>query len=517
VETSNRDPSLEELIRAVESHFEPRLVDLPQRSLREALNLSEGPEDQPLAPGTDDLATPDPDPDLDTDPDDGELDVPSIPPPTHDASPDTPAAPPHLCQTDPFSIRRLRRLAADDPSGWRERLRTHLPDQVRHDIEAGYANAEATLRQVLLAHCPQLVPAPASSIGVETVRRARQLLSVVLEHDGELPAGEAVTNDGLHMLRTHAVALERADGRGRLSPESASRAMSLVRVALNGWLEARGKPLMTAAPPAVPAPPRPPQKTVPLRRVWQLLRAAEPWERVAIALAVGAGLREPEIAAVRLGDVATHELSPKAAVRFGLLPGINLTLLRVRDPNHDERVRWLPLPPWVTQTIRSTPRRGARGRDDPHTRLVPAGAAPSLSATLRRLQGDAPAGRRIAPSDLRRTFQGLARRAGCSRQVVRGTWFQSGDANCWPRRWHRAQVGLWRLAESWADFGGGVASQFVDQVDLVPRRARPGCKASDPEIVPAKRRRPAPLPSRLRELPPAPATGEARRQFKETQ
>jgi integrase len=524
VETSSREPSLEELIRAVESHFEPQLVDLPQRPLREAPNLSEGPEDQPLAPRTDDLATPDPDlepvdPDLAQagdpdpallqyypDPDDGELDVPSIPPPPVDPTPETPAAPPHLCQTDPLSIRRLRRLAADDPSGWRERLRTHLPDHVRHDIEAGYASAEATLRQVLLAHCPQLVPPLASSIGVETVRRARQLLSVVLEHDGELASCEAVTNDALHMLRTHAVALERADGRGGLSPESASRAMSLVRAALDGWLEARGESLLDPAPPAAPAPPRPPQRTALLRRVWKLLRDSSPAERIKIGLAVGAGLREPEIEALRTGDLAVREVPPKVAVRLGLLPGVSLLFVSVRGLSDPAQVRWTPLPPWVAELILvARPRLGAEGEQGGP--LVPVGRAPSLSASLRRLQKDVrgEGGHRITPSDLRRTYQAIARRGGCSREVVRGTWSQRED-RAWPKRWHRAQAHLWRLAASWGDFSGGVASGFVDHVDLVPRRARPGCRAAGLEIAPkrSKRRNSGPLPSRVRELPPAP-------------
>ena len=421
-----------------------------------------------------------------------------------DADPDTAEVAPPPCAVEPFSVAGLRRLAVDNPD-WSRRLHAHLPPEVLRDIEVGRADRDASLAQVLLAHTPQLLPPTGDPYGVETVRRARQVLAVVKEHDGDMLANRASVR--LPVIWSNAAALERADGRRPLSPENVSRAMSLVRSALDGWLSARGEAPLAPADPVVPAPPRPPQRTVPLRRVWQLLRDASPAEMIKIGLAVGAGLREPEIEALCTGDLAVREVPPKVAVRLGLLPGVRLMFVRVRlsDP---AQTRWTPLPAWVAELI-LVARPGLGTEREEAGPLVPAGLAPSLTATLRRLQKDVrgESGQRITPSDLRRTWQAIARRSGgCgTREVVRGTWCQHEDRG-WPKRWHRAQAHLWRLAASWGQFAGGVAAGFVDHVDLVPRRARPGCRAAGLEIAPkrSKRRKSSPLPSRVRELPPPP-------------
>ena len=413
--------------------------------------------------------------------------------PESDEGPATPAYP---CVIDPFSARGIRRLARDDPYGWRERLHVHLPAQVLDDIEAGRSSADATLKQLLLAYSPALLPPAGSAISVETTRRARQVLAAVVEHDGDMTASDAA--EMLPVIRTNVLVLERAEGRRPLSRGNVSRAMSLVRAALNSWRAARGEEPLPEARPAVPARPRPPRRTVRLRVVWQLSRLASPWERIKLALAVGIGLREPEIEALRVGDLIRHTLTPEEARSLGLLPGIELWFLRVRDVHEPDRVRWMPLPPWVAEVILAVP------LGDPSDLLVPEDRAPSLTATLRRLRPQVRGGRRVTPSSLRLTWQAMARHAGCSREVVRGTWRQRVGPKGWPRRWHRAQVEMWLLAGSWADFCKGVAERLIDQAALVPRKARPGCGPADPEIRSPRSQQPAPLPSRMRELPPEP-------------
>ncbi len=411
------------------------------------------------------------------------------------ASPDAPAIVPNVaCELDPLSVRGLRTLFREDPNNWRDRLRDRLPPEVLAGIDAGYAAPKADLRQVLLSHSPALLPQPGSTVGVETVRRARQVLAAVIEHDGDMPAMLAC--DMLSVLRTNIMARLRANDRSPLSPENASRAMSLVRQALNGWRGARSEPPLPEEPPANPAPPRRPQKTTRLRVIWQILRLASPWERIKIALAVGAGLRQPEIDGLRVGDVTRYMLNPAEARGLGLLPAVELMFLWVADAHDPGRGRWVPLPPWVGQVI------GAVPHGDRSDLLVAEDKAPSLTATLRRLRRTVEGGARVSPSSLRRTWQAIARRAGCSREVVRGTWRQRLGQTGWPARWHLAQVELWRLAAAGADFGAGVAERFVDGIDLVPRRARPGCGPRDPEVLPRGSSAPAPLPSRVRDLPP---------------
>ena len=408
-----------------------------------------------------------------------------------------PPAPRFPCETQPFSAAGIRQLARDDPSGWRERLRDHLPAQVRDDSEAGRSSAAATLEQILLAHAPALLPPAGSEISVETTRRVRMVLAAVVEHDGDVLGSELVS-DLLPVVRTHLIALPRAGGRRPLSPENSSRAMTLVRRALDSWRAARGEEPLPEARPAVRARPRPSRRTNRLRVVWQLCRLASPWERIPLALAVGVGLREPEIEALLVEDLTTHLVSPQDAVRLGMLPGIELLFVRVRDAADPSLVRWMLVPPWVAEVIMSVPHGG------PSELLVTTDQAPSLTAALRRLRPQVRGGRRVTPSSLRRTWQGVARFAGCSREVVRGTWRQEVGPKGWPRRWHRAQGEMWLLAGSWADFGTGIAERFVDYVHVVPRKGRSGAGPRDPEIAPPRGNTPAPLPSRMRELPPEP-------------
>jgi len=493
---SDREPTFQELIEAVRTHFEPRWEDLLDQPLP---IIDFGAEIDPVV--------------LET-PAGSAAELPYTAPASGSEAEVSRGDPIPGCLLDPFSVRGLRRLAADDPQGWRAQLHAHLPEQAHLDVAAGRTGLNPTLRQVLLAFCDRLLPDPASNLGVESVRRARQVLFAVVEHDGDMAAEQVAAS--LSLIRRNAGHLVRDGGRAPLSSEAVSRAMSLVRAALNYWLASQGKPPLGPPGAVAAAPRRPPQRTVTLRRVWELIKRAEPAERIKIGLAVGAGLREPEIEALRVCDLAAYEATPDEALRLDLLPGIRLVFVRVDTGGEPARTRWTPLPPWLSDLMRAAPL-GLRASKDKNRLLVPGELAPSLSAALRRLQKEVSPRQRITPSDLRRTWQGVARRARCSREVVRQTWSHSTDSDRRPLLWHRAQVQLWLLATGWADFSGGVAERFVDHVDRVPRKARPGCGATAPEIAPAKRRRPAPLPSRLRELPPAPATVEARRRLKDAQ
>jgi hypothetical protein len=176
------------------------------------------------------------------------------------------------------------------------------------------------------------------------------------------------------------------------------------------------------------------------------------------------------------------------------LPAVELLYVRVRDRGEPHSVRWIPLPLWLAKLAIDVLKRRRPGEP-----LFPAAVA-SLTAILRRLRAEFPHAAQVKPSSLRTTYQAIARRSYCSKEVVRGTFRQTEGEKGW--RWHPAQRDLVILAVEWGTFTSGVAGLLVDKLDRVPRRAPKGCGPRDPEMRQPRQRRPDPMPLGVGEVPP---------------
>jgi integrase len=396
---------------------------------------------------------------------------------------------PPPCMSDPFSVVGLRTLERSSPDTWRGLLRSYLSEEELEEVQNG-SQEDATLRQVLLAHSVELLPDAESRITFDIARRARLVLGAVVEHFGDVPA-HRIDEEMLRVIRR--VCKERMRRRGRvpLSGSNASRAMTVLRRALDDWRRNHDLPPLVPQPDPLPAPRRSAKVTVRLRPVWQNIVAVNRFERLKIALGVGVGLREPEIEALREDDFR-FVMMPAKVSEWWCLPPVALLYVRVRGAQ-PHLVRWIPLPQWLAAFVRDVLK-----ERQPGDLLFPPDVA-SLAAVLRRFRGKFPDEVGMTPSALRTTWQGIARQSGCSHEAVRATWRQEEGEKGW--QWHHAQRELVVLAVDWSQFGSGVAGLFVDRRDRVPRRAPKGCGPRDPEIRPQRERRPDPMPPGAGELP----------------
>ena len=400
-----------------------------------------------------------------------------------DGTPGRSTAPLAECETDPLSVRGLRRLATDD-ANWRRRLReAWRRPEVRAQVQLARSDG-ATLGAVIIAFAFEIrVRRPDRS--VETVRKARQVLGVVVDVAGDWPVEEqGIDWDELSALLTEARGPESP---ARLSCDRASRALSLVEKALTRRAEKLALPSVVRPRRSAssPTPPRPGRYSIPLKACAALLRAARPGERVKIGLALGLGLMPGEVDRLRGGDVVPYTV-PRGLVSRGWP---SLRTAWVRSEGQGGRVRWTPAPRWVVALLDAVP----LGKDG--APLIGSAEAPTLSATIRRLRGRVPGLNDLKAVDLCLTWQALALRLGLRREVVRRTWGQDrrGDRLT---EWHPAQRELVWLAARWPTLMCDATRGLIGRGELVPRRAPAGCPADQPERG---------WRSRKRDTPPLPA------------
>ena len=396
-----------------------------------------------------------------------------------------PTAPLADCETDPFSVRGLRRLAADD-ANWPGLLRAAWGrPEVRDQVRLARSEA-ATLRAVIVAFEFEMrgVRRPARS--VETVRKARQVMGAVVEVAGDWPVGgQGIDWDELHARLTEPAG---PDSAPRLSRDRVSRALSLVEKALTRRAEKLALPAVTRPirTGSSTTPPRPRRRSLPLKACAALLRVARPGERAKIGLSLGLGLLPGEVDGLRGHDLVPSTFPLGIASRRGA-PGFRTAWVRTED--RGGRVRWTPAPHWVVALLEAVP----LGKD--RAALIGPAEAPALSATIRRLRGQVPGLNELKATDLCLTWQAVALRLGLRREVVRRTWRQA-RSGARLADWHPAKKELVWLATRWPTLLCDATRTLIDRGDIVPRRAAAGCPADQPERG---------WRSRKRATPPLPA------------
>jgi len=382
------------------------------------------------------------------------------------------------CTADPLSNDGLAALEATAPKAWRRLLRTGLNQEWNDWLELGDC-PEASLKQTLLRFCPGLLPEPGGKTSVAEVLRARQVLRMVLHLAGDDAVAE-LDVASLERLRFRLQTKQNPATFRFMSGDRSSRAIGLVRDAVNAWRAEQGIEPIPIVRTNIRARNRMGSYSVPLRVVHERHRSARRSERGRIALAVTAGLWDRETRPLRRSDLRYE--SPGEDWPYCLF-------VRIRDPRPGLE-RWVPVPAWVYELIADWAPEAPDG-------LLFEGA-PALAQTLRRLQKKAEwMGYRVNPRALRTTYQAIARRAGGSRELVRGTWRQ--PVGSWPETWHPAQLTQYRLCLRWSTFNEGPGEYFLDRRVQVPRRAPASCPPGAREL--RRRKRPAPLPQGLRGIP----------------
>ena len=411
------------------------------------------------------------------------------------------------CQRDLLSIDGMRALAERTPDRWRVLLRCGLPAATWSAILAG-KSVEATVEQVLLRFSPALLPKAGSGISAEVCRRTRLVLREVIGIEGDRLACE-VHAEELERLRARLRSGPRSRGRRPMSPEMVSRGMTAVVAALHRWRDCVGLPPLPALARAEAAPRRPPRWSQGLADIQILMWRAAPLERIALALAVGLGLGQCDIDGLVVGDRRFRQMTFEEMNHLWGIPApVYFTFLRVRDRRDPRLVRWIPMPEWVSELIAAV----CPLPEDPTAPLLPRARVASLRSILCRVQQDVPARARIRPSDLRTTWQGVAHRVGCSREVIRGTWRQADAPETKQFALHHAHGKLASMVSAWRTLCGTPEGERMGEMGAalayksvpVPRRARSHCRASDPELSARGRERPAPLPPSVAYRPPPP-------------
>ncbi len=396
------------------------------------------------------------------------------------------------CETDPLSVRGLRRLAREDEK-WRARLLAAWKrPEVRVEVLLGRSR-EATLRSAILAFGFELRGTRRRSKSVETVRKARQVLAAVVEAVGGWPVDEhGIDWDELYGRLTEG---SEPDSSGRLSRDRASRALCLVQKALARRARKLGLPpvVRPKRPASMPRVPRRGRRSIPLKSCATLIRDARPGERAKIGLALGGGLLPSQVDGLGGEDVATWTV-PRGLMSRGVPAGFRTVWVRLVGPNG--LAHWVPVPHWVARLLGEV-RLGAAGAP-----LIGREEAPTLDATIRRLRGQVRGLEDMTAGDLCLTWQAVALRLGLRRDVIRRTWRQH-QAGELPARWHPVQRQLVWLAAQWPTLMCDATRGLIERGELVPRRAPSGCGAHEAERGWRSRKRDAPplpagviLPSR---------------------
>ena len=261
------------------------------------------------------------------------------------------------------------------------------------------------------------------------------------------------------------------------------------------------EPLVTRNP-AGPIKPVGPCRPRPMREpaaVVQAMRACEDPALIAVmALVMGCGLREVEVLRLRAGD-------------FQVEPGwvwVHTPGQKAKDGH--EVGRWAPLPRWVQGSMLAAfenlmgwppgallfPSRKDANR--PRT---------SYGATLRRLFNAHPDLQPVTFTEMRRIWQGLARKMNLARALVRGTLAHPMNRS---GRWWELDAGYknaHRLATAWPSAARLPAGAGESRL-AVGRRAPKGTKPWQPEVgrkptlTDRRRRRRRKAPPRASRYPP---------------
>ena len=385
------------------------------------------------------------------------------------------------CVRDVTSVDGLRRLVREQPTRWHIALRKQAPG-MPEDL------ADATVGQVLRGGLwGELVPRHRGD--AERLRRerggARRLVALV-GAAAMADVDEAVLAD----VRGRLIAGDEASGRAALSAEVATRTVSLLRKAAYRWGTEVGRtPAVAerASASSRPARRRPPRKTMSLADLRRLLHAAWPEERAVLALALGGGLREGEIAALRRRDLQVK--APKRRGRRATVePSSIEVVLDITTPSDSYgmrgRLRIAPLPLWACELV-GAPEAGLPSKA-PDALLFPHRSDPdrprsSFRSMMDRLRTRAlgPHGPRCSLADLRRCWQRVAREALAPREVVRQTWWIETPAPGIEPRSHALQS-VRALAGHWATLGAPIAGVLTNPA-VLPRRAPKGCGPGEPE------------------------------------
>ena len=388
------------------------------------------------------------------------------------------------CLSDLCSVDGLRRLAREQPRRWHLTLREHAPTP---STDAEGATVERFLRGGWI---DELLPRHHGDM--ERLRRDRGCAARLVAFCGDAPVGD-VDEGFVSRARENFVNGDTGAGRAALSGEVATRTTSLLRKIAVRWAEVvHREPRVAARAPAAgrAVPRRPPRRTSPLFELRRLLHAGWPWERAVLALALGGGMRESEIVALRRQDLRVEAPAPRSrnVPRAPAPPRrieIALDVTPANDPYGPRRLRIIALPIWAGELLLS-PRAGIVDKA-PGDLLFPHRADPTrprsgfrdLLAQIRarddRPWMDPP--RSLAT--VRACWQRVAREAGVAREVVRQTWSMELPPPG-VRGQSTALEAVRRLAAAWATLDAPVA-QVLAQGGTLPRRAPKGCAPDEPE------------------------------------
>ena len=366
------------------------------------------------------------------------------------------------CEEDPFSIVGLRELARVDPTGWRARLVRAVPPGRLRETRAWRPTRGAddeldwegvpTLRDVALAYVPALLPR--RDEGVESVRKARQLLSHLRTDDDVRPQDVFRRTDKL---------MRAFDGKGRrLTGRTLIRATSVYKTAIIRWTQEIGVddqvflPMMFGG--------RPARRTVPLRQVAAWFSRVDRIEALKLGLVLGCGLSGPEVESLDEDSYAYWEDRASGATRvFVKITG--------------DRQRAVPLPQWLVSIWLECWRECGSVSD-----------APRIESTIRRLKSEGGADA-LSVTALRTTWQFIVRRQGLPRGAVRGTMGWANDPFDPAAVLDLVFAKLWMLACSWPQLGAGPAEVLWDRRGVVPARAPSRTQAHEPELKGRRRKR----------------------------
>jgi integrase len=413
------------------------------------------------------------------------------------------ASPLLLAELDPVSIVGLSAWARAAAKGRR-------PWSVR---PAQSTRADASFAELVRADRLGLLAGPGSFAGR---RRMRVLARLAVEILG---AREAVSIDPTD-LRALVEALRSGSpdrARGPISRETSARVLGFALRVLREWRASLGLAALgdVALPPGEA---REPATSLTAAEVAEILAAGYPLERAAVALAVGAGLRPSEILRLRFVDLQRWR-PPAQAIRFGGwlgVPLVELLWVRVRKRRDATRCRWLALPPWAAELVVLA----IRGDAPQAARIFVSerGAElTSLRPIISRLRerGQSQRARSVQWSDLRRTWQVVARELHMPRSLIRESAWGKPGAVAAPEASLPATAASHCLACLWPALDSPALRPVLSAPRRLPRRARSSCGRYDPEVKPP-RAPPPPLPPAARvgaapgQLLPAPRTQSAK-------